>query len=142
MPRMNLISRLFIKAHVWMYRSSDGKRGATIGGMPVLLLTTHGRKSGAQRTVPVVPYIEGEETYVIASMAGQPRSPAWYFNLEKDPRVEVQFGKSHWKARAEILPPEQREAIWPRITARYSSFAEYQKKTTRVIPVVKLVRAA
>src|SRR4051812_26384763 len=99
---MNPIFKLIVKGHVWLYRSSGGKRGKTIAGMPVLLLTTRGRKSGAQRTVPVVPFVDAGETYVIASMGGQPQHPAWYFNLQADPKVDVQFGSDQYRARAEV----------------------------------------
>lgn len=137
---MNPLFKLFVKGHVWLYKSSGGKRGKTIGGLPVLLLTTKGRKSGAQRTVPVVPFVDGGETYVIASMGGQPQHPAWFKNLEADPQVEVQLGTDQWRARAEVLPPEQRDGIWTRIVAAMPNFGQYQKKTSRVIPVVHLVR--
>ena len=139
---MNPLFRLFVKGHVWLYQSSDGRRGQNLGRMRVLLLTTRGRKSGAQRTVPLVPFLEGGETYVMASMGGQPQHPAWYFNLEADPDVEVQVGSDRYRARAEVLPLEQRNAIWPKITALMPNFGEYQKKTSRVIPVVRLVRQA
>lgn len=136
---MNPLLRLLIKGHVWMYRSSRGKRGGSINGMEVVLLTTRGRKSGAQRTVPVVRYVEGDQSYVIASMGGQPQHPAWFFNIEANPDVEVQIGADRWRARAEVLPQEQRAGIWPKITAAMPNFAGYQKKTSRVIPVVRLV---
>jgi F420H(2)-dependent quinone reductase len=137
---MNPLFRLFVKGHVWLYKSSGGKRGASISGMPVLLLTTRGRKSGAQRTVPVVPFVDGGQTYVIASMGGQPQHPGWFFNLEANPEVEVQFGPERYRARAEVLPLEQRAGVWPRITTAMPNFGEYQKKTSRMIPVVRLVR--
>ena len=137
---MNPLFRLFVKGHVWLYRSSGGKRGAAIGGMPVVLLTTRGRKSGTPRTVPVVQFSENGQSYVIASMGGQPQHPGWFFNLAANPDVEVQVGPERWRARAEVLPQEQRAGIWPRITAAMPNFAEYQKKTTRVIPVVRLIR--
>ena len=140
--RMNPLFKLVVKGHVWLYKASGGKRGATIKGMPVLLLTTRGRKSGEQRTVPVVPFIENGNTYVIASMGGQPQHPAWFFNLEADPKVHVQIGPEHWNARAEVLPLEQRAPIWSRIIAAMPNFGQYQTKTSRVIPVVRLVREA
>jgi len=139
---MNPLFKLFVKGHVWLYQSSGGKRGKTLAGLPVLLLTTRGRKSGARRTVPVVLFVDGGQTHVIASMGGQPQHPAWFFNLAADPNVEVQVGADHYRARAEVLPPDQREAIWPKITAAMPNFAQYQKKTTRVIPVVRLLREA
>jgi deazaflavin-dependent oxidoreductase (nitroreductase family) len=137
---MNPIFKIIVKGHVWLYKASGGKRGASMRGKPVLLLTTRGRKSGAQRTVPVVPFVDGDETYVIASMGGQPQHPAWFFNLEANPQVEVQLGSDRWRARAQVLPPEERARIWPRITAAMPNFGEYQKKTSRVIPVVHLAR--
>jgi deazaflavin-dependent oxidoreductase (nitroreductase family) len=140
--RMNPMFKLFVKGHVWLYRFSNGKRGAKMGRLPVLLLTTRGRKSGAQRTVPVVPFHEAGETYVIASMGGQPQHPAWFFNLKANPDVEVQLGQDRWRARAEELPTERRNDIWQRIVAAMPNFGEYQKKTSRMIPVVRLVKQA
>ena len=138
---MNVLMKLFVKGHVWLYRTSAGKRGATIGGIPVLLLSARGRKSGVERTVPVARYEEDGQDYVIASMAGSPKHPAWYLNLEANPEVKVQFGADRYTARAEILPREERDQVWQRIAAAMPNFAEYQKKTERVIPVVRLVRA-
>jgi F420H(2)-dependent quinone reductase len=139
---MNPIFKLFVKGHIWLYKTTGGRRGASMAGMPVLLLTTRGRKSGAARTVPVVAFADGDQTYVIASMGGQPQHPAWFFNLEANPDVDVQLGPERWRARAETLPTEQRAEIWPRITSKYPNFGEYQKKTSRVIPVVRLARAS
>lgn len=139
---MNPLFKLFVKGHVWLYRTSGGRRGRSLGRMSVLLLTTRGRKSGAPRTVPLVPYLENGETYVMASMGGQPQHPEWYFNLEADPHVEVQVGADRYRARAEVLPLEQRNLVWPKITAAMPNFGAYQKKTSRVIPVVRLVREA
>jgi len=139
---VNLIFRLFVKGHVWLYKASDGKRGSTINDMPVVLLTTRGRKSGKVRTVPVVSFIDGDQTYVIASMGGQPQHSAWFLNLEAHPDVEVQSGEARWQARAEVLSAEERAGVWPKITSRFPNFGEYQKKTTRVIPVVRLARAS
>jgi deazaflavin-dependent oxidoreductase (nitroreductase family) len=139
---MNPLFKLIVKGHVWLYRASGGRRGRNLGRMPVLLLTTRGRKSGTPRTVPLVPYLENGETYVMASMGGQPQHPAWYFNLEADPHVEVQVGADRYRARAEVLPLEQRNVVWPKITTAMPNFGEYQKKTSRAIPVIRLVREA
>jgi deazaflavin-dependent oxidoreductase (nitroreductase family) len=138
---MNVIGRWFIKAHVWLYRSSGGKRGGSIKGMPVILLTTRGRKTGEPRTVPVVTFIDNDKLYVMASMGGQPKHPVWYLNLEKNPDVQVQRGDETWQAKAIVLPDAERSQVWPRVKERYPNFAEYEKRTTRVIPVVQLQRA-
>jgi deazaflavin-dependent oxidoreductase (nitroreductase family) len=137
---MNPIGKLFIAGHVALYRSTGGKRGGTIKGLGVILLTTRGRKSGAERTVPVCPYREGDKIYVMASMGGQPQNPAWYFNVEANPQVEVQVGSDRFRARAKVLPPDERAVVWPKVTSAMPNFAEYQTKTSRVIPVVELVR--
>ncbi len=141
-PRMNTFGQLFIKGHVWLYRSSGGKRGGSIKGMPVLLLTTRGRKTGEARTVPLVPFVDGDDYYVMGSMGGAPAHPAWFLNAEKNPDVEVQVGADTWRARAVVLPEAERAKIWPRVKERYPNFADYEKKTTRVIPVVHLQRQA
>ena len=142
MRAMNTLGQLFIKAHVSLYRSSGGKLGSSIKKMPVILLTTHGRKSGVERTVPLVPFIDGDELYVMGSMGGAPQHPAWFLNLEKNPEIEVQRGADKWRGRAEILPDSERSKIWPRVKERYSNFADYEKKTSREIPVVHLQRQA
>ncbi len=140
---MNPLFKLMVKAHVWMYRSSGGRRGATMGGRKLILLTTTGKKTGQARTVPVVPYFEGEDMYVMASMAGAPTHPAWFTNLQANPVVGVQLGADTWRARAEIVPEgPERDRLWKGITGAMPNFGEYQKKTSRVIPVVKLVRQA
>lgn len=139
---MNPIFKLFIKLQVWLYQSSGGKRGSMMRGRQVLLLTTTGSKTGKARTVPVVPFREGDEIYVMASMAGAPEHPAWFKNLRAKPDVEVQLGADKWNARAEIVPEgPERDRLWKAITTDMPNFGAYQTKTTRVIPVVRLVRA-
>jgi deazaflavin-dependent oxidoreductase (nitroreductase family) len=140
---VNPIFKLIVKLQVWMYRSSGGKRGSMMRGRQLVLLTTTGSKSGKQRTVPLVPFREGDQLYVMASMAGAPEHPAWFKNLRAKPDVEVQVGADKWPARAEIVPEgPERDRLWKAITSELPNFAAYQEKTTRVIPVVKLVRAA
>jgi deazaflavin-dependent oxidoreductase (nitroreductase family) len=143
MRRVNPLFKLFVKGHVWLYQSSGGRRGSTIQGMKVLLLTTTGNKSGKARTVPVVPFLDGSETYVMASMGGQPEHPAWYKNLRANPQVGVQLGADKWQARAVTVDEgPERDRLWKAIVEQMPNFGEYQQKTTRVIPVVRLVRQA
>jgi len=139
---MPLLARLFIKAHVLLYRLSGGKLGRTMRGQRVLVLTTRGRKTGSARHVPLAPLFEGDDIFIIASMGGAPKNPAWYHNLKANPEVEVQLGDQHWKAKAIDLPEPEREQVWQRVVAAMPGFAEYQQKTTRKIPVVRLARAA
>jgi deazaflavin-dependent oxidoreductase (nitroreductase family) len=143
MGGVNPLFKLFVKGHVWLYRSTDGRRGSSMQGMKVLLLTTVGNKSGKARTVPIVPFIDGSDTYVMASMGGAPQHPAWYLNLRSHPDVDVQMGADKYRARAVTLEEgPERERLWKRITEAMPNFGEYQKKTSRVIPVVRLVKQA
>ena len=141
MRAVNPFFKLFVKGHVLLYRASGGKRGTMLNGQRLILLTTKGRKSGEPRTVPVVPYFEGDAMFVMASLAGAPQNPAWFYNLAADPDVGVQLGPDKWRARAEIVPEgPERDRLWKDIIAQMPNFGEYQKKTTRVIPVVRLVK--
>jgi len=143
MRAVNPLLKLFVKGHVWLYQSSGGKRGATMQGRKILLLTTTGNKSGQSRTVPVVPFFEGGEAYVIASMGGAPEHPAWYKNLRANPEVGVQVGADQWKATAAVVAEgAERDRLWKKITEEMPNFGEYQKKTSRVIPVVRLAKHA
>jgi deazaflavin-dependent oxidoreductase (nitroreductase family) len=138
---VNPFFKLFVRGHVWLYKSSGGRRGSMMQGTRLILLTTKGRKSGEPRTVPVVPFLDGDEMYVMASLAGAPQHPAWFHNLSADPDVTVQLGAETWRARAEVVPEgPERDRLWKAITERLPNFGEYQRKTTRVIPVVRLVR--
>jgi deazaflavin-dependent oxidoreductase (nitroreductase family) len=141
---MNLLTKTlmktFVKGHVWLYKASGGRRGTMMNGRKLILLTTTGKRSGQPRTVPVVPFIDGKDMYVIASMGGAPSHPAWYGNLVANPDVGVQLGSETWRARATPLEGAERDRIWGRLTAEMPNFAKYQEKTTRVIPVIRLER--
>jgi deazaflavin-dependent oxidoreductase (nitroreductase family) len=141
MRPVNPLFKLFVKTQVWLYQSSDGRRGGTMQGRQVLLLTTIGKKTGKERTVPVVPYFDGGETYVIASMGGAPQHPAWFFNLQANGDVGVQLGADKWRARAIPVEGDERERLWKGIVAQMPNFGAYQQKTSRIIPVVKLEKA-
>jgi deazaflavin-dependent oxidoreductase (nitroreductase family) len=138
---MPLLARLFVQLHALLYRVSNGRIASTMRGRPILVLTTRGAKTGAQRHVPIVPLIEGDQMYVIASLGGAPKHPGWYHNLKANPDVEVQLLADKYRARARILPEPERGEVWKRVLAAMPAFADYQKKTSRVIPIVELVRA-
>jgi deazaflavin-dependent oxidoreductase (nitroreductase family) len=142
MRRVNLLMKLFVKGHVWLYQSSGGRRGSTMRGRKILLLTTVGSKSGKRRTVPVVPFFDGGETYVIASMGGAPQDPAWYKNLRANPDVDVQLGPEQWHGRAIPMEGPERDRLWKAIAEQMPDFGKYQEKTSRMIPVVRLARHA
>jgi F420H(2)-dependent quinone reductase len=123
--------------HVALYRLTGGKVGGRMGRAPVLLLTATGRKSGKQRTIPLLYGRDGDNLVVIASVGGAPRHPAWYLNLQGQ-EAEVQVGRERLKVRARDAEGEERERLWAQMVAVYPPYAEYQKKTTRRIPVVVL----
>jgi len=130
---IGVMSRL----NTWVYRISGGRlAGRFPGGAPVLLLTTIGRKSGQHQTAPLL-YLQDGDTYVIvASKGGMSHHPLWFKNLEANPRVEIEVGRRKMEATARRATSEEKAALWPKLVAMYSSYADYQARTTRDIPVV------
>jgi len=122
------------------FRANEGKVGGQMAGMPLLLLTTTGNKSGRTLTKPLAYTNEGGRIFVIASFAGSSHNPAWFCNLEANPAVTVEVGKERFQARARIISGEERERLFKLQADKMSIFYDYQKKTTRQIPVVVLDR--
>jgi len=136
---MQVVGKTIGGWHTWLYRKSDGRLGGTFpGGLSALLLTTRGRKSGELRTTPLFYLRDGEKLIIVASKAGFPTHPAWYLNLEAEPKVEVQLGHEKRTMRAETATPEKRARLWPRLCALYPGYQDYQARTDREIPVVIL----
>jgi deazaflavin-dependent oxidoreductase (nitroreductase family) len=126
-------------ANTWLFRASGGRLGAKfMGGAPVGLLTTTGRKSGAQRTTPLIYLADGERIVLVASQGGMPRNPLWYDNLVANGEVRFRTprGERHYLART--AEPATKSALWPKLVAIYRDYDDYQKRTDRVIPVVVL----
>jgi deazaflavin-dependent oxidoreductase (nitroreductase family) len=132
---------LFGQEHVDRYRASDGEEGHDWQGVHTLLLTTTGRKSGKQRTTPLIYGTHGDDYLVVGSQGGAPKHPAWYLNLSEDPEVEVQVKGDRFKARARTARPEEKPELWKIMTADWPYYDDYQKRTEREIPVVVLERA-
>jgi deazaflavin-dependent oxidoreductase (nitroreductase family) len=132
---------LFGKEHVDRYRATDGAEGHDWEGTQTLLLTTTGRKSGDQRTTPLIYAPAGDSYTVIASKGGSDEPPGWYLNLSDNPEVEVQVKGDRFKARARTASAEEKPELWLRMTAEWPSYDDYQKKTDREIPVVILERS-
>lgn len=122
---------------------SRGKAGWQVGPMPVVELTTIGRKSGARRTVLLTsPIQEGDAIVLVASRGGDDHHPAWYVNLSANPRVFVSVkGEPERVMLARTATPEERMRWWPDVVKAYRGYASYQKKTTREIPLVVLTPA-
>jgi deazaflavin-dependent oxidoreductase (nitroreductase family) len=122
------------------FRANGGKVGGRWEGRDLLLLTTTGRKSGRAHTTPMVFTRDGDRLLVYASKGGAPAHPDWYLNLVADPRVVVEVGTERYDAAATPLEGEERDREFAAQAARVPTFAEYQEKTSRVIPVVALTR--
>ncbi len=132
------MGRVMGAAHIALYRRTGGRVGGRFRGAPCLLLTVTGRKSGQPRTAPLMYGRDGDDYIIVASKGGMPTSPAWWFNLRSNPRAEVEVGAERHRVTAEQVEGEERERLWRLMTGIYPSYDAYQRKATRVIPVVRL----
>lgn len=135
---MKTLLKLFMAFHVWIYRRSKGKLGGTMRGFKVLLLTTTGRKSGKTYTMPLGRFDHPDGYVIAATYAGLPKNPAWYFNLKTNPHVIVQVLDKTLSATAQELSGEARIQAWRQVVATAPSYASYEKRTTREIPLILL----
>ena len=133
----------WVKEHIGRYLESNGEDGHIWNGVPTLLLTTTGRRTGKARTTPLIyGKVEGEETYVIvASRGGATHHPSWYLNLVETPAVKLRVGADVFDATAHTASAEEKPALWKMMAKIWPAYNEYQDKTDRVIPVVILKRA-
>jgi deazaflavin-dependent oxidoreductase (nitroreductase family) len=127
-----------ISVGVFLYRLSGGVIGGKVQSLPVLLLTTTGRKTGKKRTVPLGFLRDGSAYVIIASYGGLPRNPAWFLNLESEPSATIQVKKRQMQVTAETANSEKRRELWARLIEVAPGYANYEKRTTREIPMVIL----
>jgi deazaflavin-dependent oxidoreductase (nitroreductase family) len=118
------------------FRANQGKVGGQMAGLPLLLLTTTGNKSGRTLTKPLAYSKDGDSTFVLASFAGSPHNPGWFCNLEANPMVTVEVGAERYQARARITSGAEHDRLFKLQADKMAIFYDYQKKTTRQIPVV------
>jgi deazaflavin-dependent oxidoreductase (nitroreductase family) len=123
------------------FRTHEGKVGGNFEGAPVLLLHTNGAKSGLERVNPMMYLQESDRVFVFATKAGADTDPDWYRNLVANPGVIVELGVDTFAANAVPIVGVERDRVYSVQAERYPGFAEYEAKTTRVIPVVELIRA-
>ncbi|WNI26542.1 nitroreductase family deazaflavin-dependent oxidoreductase [Streptomyces sp. ITFR-16] len=132
----------WVRDQVEQYESSGGTEGTTMRGMPVVVLTTLGAKSGKIRKTPLM-RVEHDGVYaVVASQGGAPKHPVWYHNLVADPRAELQDGPVREDVTAREVTGEEKALWWERAVEAFPDYADYQKKTDRQIPVFVLEPAA
>ncbi|MEJ8638890.1 nitroreductase family deazaflavin-dependent oxidoreductase [Streptomyces sp. NPDC006475] len=130
----------WVRDQVELFESSGGSKGTTMRGMPVIILTTRGAKSGKIRKSPLMRVEHEGEYAVVASLGGAPKHPVWYHNVVADPRVELQDGAVRQDMTAREVTGEEKAAWWARAVEAYPDYADYQKKTDREIPVFVLER--
>ena len=129
----------WVRDQVETYERTGGREANTLRdtGLPIIIVTTRGRRSGKLRKTPLMRVEHGGEYALVASMGGAPMHPVWYFNLQEDPTaVMIQDGPEPFDARVRELSGEERELWWGRAVAAFPPYAEYQQKTDRVIPVL------
>lgn len=124
--------------HTLAYRLTRGRLGRRLVDNDMLLLTTTGRRSGRRHTIPLLYLRDGDSVIVIASWGGRDYPPHWYLNVTADPAVSVQIDGSVWEALAHELDEPERSTWWQRAVTAYDGYAEYQSRTDRVIPVLRL----
>ncbi len=124
--------------HRAAYSASGGRLGKRLVGLPVLLLTTTGRRSGKPRTVPLTYFEDGDDIVLVASYGGGPSNPGWFLNLEAHPQVTVKIGSETRPLQARHATSEERARLWPRVVDGYRGYAAYQRRTAREIPLAVL----
>ena len=137
----------WISDHIKMYREDPDKGhnwdSTDIGGpgvLPVLLLTTLGRKSGKTRVLPLIYGRLGDAYVIIASKGGSPTHPAWYLNLRSNPDCAIQVAHDHLEVRARIAKPDERQDLWEQLAAIYPPYNDYQAATSRKMSSISVLR--
>ena len=126
----------WVAEQVELYEGSGGTAGTTLRGLPVIVVTHRGRKTGAVRKTPLMTVADGDNYVLIASRGGAPKHPLWYHNLVTDPNVEIRDGTETYSMRVrEVADSAERQRLWDLAVAAYPPYQDYQEKTDRLIPV-------
>ena len=133
----DIAARMVTGLHEAVFRVSNGRLANRGFGMPVLILTTTGRKSGKKRaTMLTSPVQDGERVVLVASYGGDDRHPNWFLNLRDNPEVEITMNGETRRMRARVASSDEKAALWPRVVAAYRGYGQYQRRTDRDIPLV------
>jgi deazaflavin-dependent oxidoreductase (nitroreductase family) len=135
-PDMNAWNRQIMEE----FHANGGKVGGPFEGVPLLLLTTSGARSGQRRTTPVGYMPDGDRLIIFGTRGGLPTNPDWYHNLVAHPEATVEVGTETFNVTAVVITGEERDQLYARQVEHAPVFAEYQAKTTRIIPVIALKR--
>jgi F420H(2)-dependent quinone reductase len=125
----------FTRVHTAAYRASGGRIGGRVRGAPVVLLHHVGRRSGKQRTSPLLYLADGDDVVVIGSKGGSHRHPAWWLNLREMDETEIELPGERRRVKVRVATPEERERLWPKVVEMYADYATYQRRTDREIPL-------
>ena len=131
-------TREWVRDQVELYERSGGTEALTLRdtGMPVIIVTNKGNKTGAIRKTPLMRAVDGKNYILVASQGGAPKHPVWYYNLNAEPNVEIQDETEVFSVRAREVPEgSERQRLWDIAVAAYPPYEEYQGKTSRLIPV-------
>jgi deazaflavin-dependent oxidoreductase (nitroreductase family) len=131
----------WVREHLHRYVATDGENGHEWRGVPTLLLTTRGRRSGNLRRTPLIYGRAGQDYVVVASQGGRPQHPGWFHNLRAEPEVTIQVKADEMPARARVAEGEERARLWGMMAAIWPAYDDYQARTEREIPVVVLETA-
>jgi len=134
----NTLFRFFMGVQIALFRMTKGRAMSAMRGMPVLLLTTVGRKTGKRRTTPLMYIRDGERYVITASNSGRDKHPAWLHNLQASPNVQIEIPGKRLEVSVSVATQSEREWLWPQLVAQAPFFDGYQKGTTRTIPMVML----
>ncbi|QIN82188.1 nitroreductase family deazaflavin-dependent oxidoreductase [Rubrobacter tropicus] len=137
-PAIATAQKWATKLHSSLYRTTNGRVGGRMVGSPVLLLVTTGRRSGLRRTTPLLYLEDGGRYAIVASNGGAPKHPDWWLNLGANPEAAVEVGGREIRVRATEAVGEEKRRLWKRLVEMYPSYASYQAKTDREIPVILL----
>ena len=126
----------WVAEQVELYEGSGGTDGTTLRGLPVIIVTNRGRKTGAIRKTPLMRVADGSSYVLVASRGGAPNNPLWYYNLKADPNVEIRDGTEVYSMRVrEVEDSVERQRLWNIAVEAYPPYQDYQEKTDRTIPV-------
>ncbi|OBG35889.1 nitroreductase family deazaflavin-dependent oxidoreductase [Mycobacterium sp. E3198] len=131
-----LLLKWFARAHIWVYRRTDGRIGAKLLRFPAALVTTTGRKSNEPRTTATLYLRDGARVILPASFGGREEHPLWYLNLKEHPEVQVQIRAERLSLVARDATDAERDRYWPRLTRMYPRYQNYREAADRVIPLV------
>ena len=126
----------WVAEQVELYEGSGGTEGTTLNGLPVIIVTNRGRRTGGIRKTPLMTVVDGDHYILVASRGGAPRHPQWYHNLKADPSVEIRDETEVYSMRVrEVEDPVERRRLWDIAVEAFPPYQDYQEKTDRVIPV-------